>query len=133
MKPVIQTKISTHDGKINGNCFWAAVSSVTEILLEEFVGYEDRQDWFSLLWEVLIKYGFTYVGTLHTEEKILNYKKGVDGYYVVSGESPRGFVRGHAVVYKDGRLVHDPYLGGNGLMKLKHGYMIERISEREKQ
>jgi len=127
MKPVMQTVISNPSKGIIGNCFWAAISSVTEIILSEFEGFQYLNNgvWFNPLCSVLRPHGFMYAGSLYGEKKILDYKIGVDGYYVVSGGSPRGSDRGHAVVFYNGAMVHDPHPDGTGITTIKTAYMIE--------
>jgi hypothetical protein len=131
MKQIMQTAFSDEDKKIRGNCFWAAISSVTEIPLELFKDFQYMSDgtWFPPLWDILTKNGFTYHGMIRDKEKILNYTIGVDGYYVVTGGSPRGFKSSHAVVFKDGKMVHDPHPEGTGITSIDHAYMIERIEK----
>lgn len=131
MKPVYQTSFSNPDESIRGNCLWAAIASITHIPLERFKGFEYLTEgtWFPPLWEILVEYGFTYSGMLRDKEKILNYTPGVDGYYVVCGGSPRGFKSGHAVVYKNGVMVHDPHPENIGLTSIDYAYMIERMAE----
>ena len=127
MKPIIQTVVSNIETGVRGNCLWAAIASVTEIPLDRFKGFENIMDgkWFPLLWDILLEYDYTYKGLIRDKEKILKYNIGIDGYYVVTGGSPRGFMSGHAVVYKDGKLVHDPYPSGTGITSIDNAYMIE--------
>jgi len=124
----MQTVLSNKEGTVHGNCFWTCIASVTHIPLSEFEDYQNEKNWFPLLWDKLIKYEFEYHGGINNLEKILDYKKGIDGYYVVDGESPRGFVRGHSVVFKDGKMVHDPHPENLGLSKIWRAHMIERIN-----
>lgn len=131
MRHVFQTSFSNASTGIRGNCLWAAIASITEIPLERFKGFEYMTEgsWFPPLFDILVEYGLTFQGTIHKEDKILSYKTGVDGYYVVCGGSPRGFISGHAVVYKNGVMVHDPHPENTGLTSIDYAYMIERITE----
>lgn len=128
MKPIMQTVVSDETMGIRGNCLWAAISSITEIPLEQFKDFEYLLDgtWFPPLWDILTKNGFTYLGMLRDKEGILSYDVGIDGYYVVAGGSPRGFKSGHAVVFKNGKMVHDPHPEGAGITTIDYAYMIER-------
>lgn len=123
MIPVMQTKF----GNEEGNCFAAAIASVLEVKLEDLPNLNSAQnkEWFRDLWNFLVSHGFSYRGDIHNEAKILAYDKGVNGYYVVNGKSPRGYSRGHAVVYHKGKFVHDPYPGGNGILSLDWALKIE--------
>jgi len=129
MKPVIQTSFSNADESIRGNCLWAAISSLTEIPLERFKGFEylNNGAWFPPLWDILIEFDFIYQGMIRGKKEILNYSPGVDGYYIVCGGSPRGCPSGHAVVFKNGEMVHDPHPEGTGITSIDYAYMIERI------
>jgi len=128
MVPITQTALSNPEKGIIGNCQYAAISSITEIAIEEFKGLEYLTEgrWFIPLVDILKKFNFEYMGTLNKKEDILNYKDGVDGYYVVCGGSPRGFKSGHAVVYLNGGMVHDPHPEGTGITSITHALMIER-------
>jgi hypothetical protein len=125
--PVMQTRF----GNEEGNCFAASIASILEMKLEDIPELHSgiNKHWFPILWDFLIKHKYTFYGTLHKEEDILAYDKGVKGYYLVSGDSPRGCARGHAVVYYKGKLAHDPYPNGNGVTKIWHALMIEPQEE----
>lgn len=125
MKPVNQTKF----GNEEGNCFAASIASILEVGLRDLpeLNSYSNKNWFGDLWNYLRSHGYTYVGTIHDEERMLVYDKGVKGYYVVCGDSPRGFSNGHAVVYYKGKLAHDPYPTGNGILKFRYAFMIEPI------
>jgi hypothetical protein len=127
MIPVMQTRF----GNEEGNCFAASIASVLELPLHALPELSSTKEgsWFPILWDFLTKRGLTFSGTLYDVEKILNYDRGIKGYYVVAGESPRGHARGHAVVYYKGKLAHDPYPGGNGITVIKSAYMIEPEKE----
>lgn len=129
MKPIFQTAFSDDKAGIRGNCLWAAISSITEIPLDRFKGFEYMQEgsWFPPLWDTLVENGYTYLGMIRKLEKIMSYDIGVDGYYVVCGGSPRGCPSGHAVVYKGGVMVHDPHPENTGLTSIDYAYMIERV------
>lgn len=52
------------------------------------------------------------------------------GPYIQTGVSPRGDGElRHAVIYKDGHLVHDPHPSGDGILMLESAYRIERIAQ----
>ena len=126
MKPVIQTIISDPSKDVHGNCLGACLASIMELSIEEVPKIQDMgQNWFPAFWDFLIKHGYMFHGT-GKSENVEVYDKGVDGYYIVNGDSPRGFVRGHSVVYYKGKMVHDPHPDGTGLLKVRCFYMIER-------
>lgn len=127
MTPVFQTIVSNPDESIHGNCFPACIASILELSIEEVPEFQKMGDkWFPTLWDFLHTKGCDCHGT-GRPEKVETYEPGVNGYYVVNGGSPRGFKRGHSVVYYKGKLIHDPYHGGNGLTKVWNFLMIEPI------
>jgi hypothetical protein len=141
MIPVQQTKVSTHDGKTHGNCFAACVASLLEVGIEKVPAFEDSEsgEWFQWLWDLLRSNGYEVHGCRYLGNRKdggvqdwpanadeLNIGPGVDGCYIVGGASPRGFVRGHCVIYKDGRMIHDPHPSGAGLNDLQEIYLIQR-------
>ena len=129
MIPVFQTIVSDEAKGIHGNCFPSCLASIMEIPLEQVPALQILgTNWFPTLWDFLIEQGYEFHGT-GKKENALTYDKGIDGYYVVNGASPRGFKRGHSVVYKNGLLVHDPYPGGKGLQEIWSFFMIEKKSK----
>jgi len=127
MKPTMQTMFFDKDG--TGNCFEACIASILEMELSEVPMFHG-ENWFSKFYDWLISKGFEYNGTINPSD-IFNYKIGIDGYFIVAGESPRGnHIRGgHAVIYKSGKLVHDPHPDNTGIVDIKYGMAIEPISE----
>jgi len=124
MIPVLQTRF----GSPHGNCLGAAVSSITGIPIGEFDECEGKR-WFEIFYGVLYRHGYEFHGTLDKLEDILSYSEGVDGFYIVGGGSPRSIPAGHAVVFKNGEMVHDPHPDGTGIVSIDYAYMIEKIAE----
>ena len=53
--------------------------------------------------------------------------EGVDGFVICGGTSFRDYVtRGHACIYKDGRLAHDPHPSGLGIKDIQDFLLITR-------
>src|SRR5437660_138966 len=108
MRPLLQTRFSTADGERHGNCFGACVAALLELDLAEMPAFEDMAEgaWFDPFWRLLRSRGYTFVGTLHCRNldafpvaDLAARSRGVGGLFIVGGESPRGFARGHAVIY----------------------------------
>lgn len=130
MKPVMQTVIgSGEEGEPLGNCMRAVIASLFEVSLEEVPAFDLMKsgEWQDPWLEYIDKMGYEYRG-MAKESDFDNPTKnrGVDGYLFVGGGSPRGFKRGHAVIYKDGKLAHDPHPSGEGVTEVEYFYMIER-------
>lgn len=130
MIPVTQTKISSPDGFISGNCFRACIASILEVGIDDIPVLEEMGNkWHLPFMKFLSDNGYEFEGTgrfgneFH-DNLFLKYE-GVDGYIIVGGKSPREYVtRGHAVVYKDGKLAHDPHPSGEGVLQKEHYFMI---------
>ena len=109
-----------------GDCFTASLASLLEMPYESvpyFCGMGEH--WHEPFFNFLKEHGYEYHG-LQKKNRILELSKGVDGYYLVSGESPRGIKGGHAVVYKGLELAHDPHPSRLGIMGEPTFWMIEK-------
>ncbi len=134
MIPKDQTITSSIDGSVHGNCMAACLASMLEIEIEQVPALQNMGDeWAGTMIEFLDGLGYEFDGTIHEHRlsDVLSYP-GIDGYVMAFGESHRLHVtRGHAVLYKDGVLVHDPHPAKDGLKKLNGYYMIRRKTEEE--
>lgn len=137
MKPIMQTILSTPEEPGIGNCFSACLASLLEIPLEAVPYFAVLgKDWFRPFEQLLLDNKCAYWGQHWPKgEKFMvsgtrRPFPGVDGYYIVGGASKRSFVtQGHAVIFKDGEMVHDPHPEGTGLAKPEDIYMIVRKDE----
>lgn len=134
MIPVIQTILADpeqKEGSPRGNCMRACLASILEIGIDDIPSFEQEPDetWKGTFIEFLHSQGLTYNGLIQnpTQEELNSYP-GLDGYYMVGGESPRPWVKcGHGVVYYKGQPCHDPHPSGEFLKKVWFIYKIERI------
>jgi hypothetical protein len=133
MIPVKQTIFKTETTK--GNCLTACVASIFDLPIEKvpyFAEFED--DWQIELINFVEKLGYYFAGTSSPGQKGLKqlndpkYNKGVNGYIIVTGKSPRGDFL-HSVVYKDGKLAHDPHPDNTGIENIEYFFMIECTTE----
>jgi hypothetical protein len=124
MKPVMQTLFYDKDGV--GNCFEACLASIFELDILDVPMFHET-DWFTSFFEWIQEKGYTYYGALNAEA-VKTYDKGLGGYFIVAGESPRGkhIKGGHAVIFKDGQMVHDPHPDGTGILMVSYGLVIEK-------
>jgi hypothetical protein len=123
MTPVTQTIL--HSENTRGNCLQAAVASLLDKPIEDvphFITY--GENWFVALILFMRDYGYEYKGT-GSAEKIAE-AKGIDGYVIAAGKSPRGV--SHAVIYKGGEMVHDPHPSRAGV-ELTHFYQFEPFGD----
>lgn len=119
MKPVFQTTF----GSPGGNCFQACVASILEMPIDALpafgqdVRFLDKGQWYiPRMSEWLIAH--CGVGML----LITNEKGGAHEFIqsaivIAGGDTTRGTLGGHCVVWQDGRCIHDPYPGGEGLSR----------------
>lgn len=120
MIPVQQDRF----GEKTGNCFSAAIASLFELSLDEVPNFNDHgsgwwdafADWCAErgLWPIDIAVDGDY------------YYFTPSGYYIVSGDSPRGDFQ-HAVIYYDGEMVHDPHPSGDGIMKPRYITLFTKL------
>lgn len=109
MKPVFQTRF----GFPHGNCFNACLASVLEMPLEAIPdGLGTTGDWQAPVRDFLRPLGLTIVSFAMDVDA--NWLCG-DVWHLIAGRSPRGDFD-HCCVGQGGRIVHDPYPGGNGVL-----------------
>ena len=138
MIPVAQTKLTSTDGTARGNCMAACVASLLEVPISSVPAWEDMGSdgsWGDSFMSFLEQHGYEYHGLLIPDAQllddwwsyILERSAGIDGCFIIGGKSPRTHVtRGHAVIYKDGKLAHDPHPSGAGITEIEEIYIIER-------
>lgn len=135
MKKVFQNKFSSEDGTEHGNCLEACCGSIVECAIEDVTPMREGNGvWFSDMENFLERYGYECLGTRYAEDENLieaskKYEKEKDGNWVIMcGDSPREYVtNGHAVLYRNGELIHDPHPSNDGLKSLKYFLMITKI------
>jgi hypothetical protein len=115
MRKVEQTKL--HSEKVTGNCMAASFASILELPLSEVPEFEDMENvkWFLALEKWLYDLGYEIVR--------FNGEMVFKGYYLVSGNSPRGDFL-HQVVYKNGEMVHDPHPSNDGINSHTNTWLI---------
>jgi len=122
----IQTKL--HSNEVIGNCWPTAIACILECRIDQVPNFEELfrvpdMPWFWVLEEWLKYKGYKYVGGGEREDYI-----DFDGYYFVTGKSPRGDFN-HIVIYKDGKMVHDPHPSGDGILTEEVWEHLEKISD----
>ncbi len=130
MTPQKQTKIDDLDdkGRHIGNCLSACVASLYDMPLDEvpwFITYKKKA--YDILHRFSKENGYMFYGTIDNPTKgQLQNHKGIDGYSIVGGKSPRGNWR-HAVIYKNGEPFFDPHPSNAFIEKADRLYVINRI------
>lgn len=120
MKPVMQTVTG-----LRGNCLSACIASLMEISIEEVPNFhegighkvpQDDPEGVKIFWKNVMNflyangYSLVHLDASEGSETLTHLK----GYYLVGGESPRGYQ--HAVIYHNGKLAHDPHPEGGGVV-----------------
>jgi hypothetical protein len=133
MIPVTQTKVvvknSNGEMVVRGNCWAAAISSLTEIPITDVPNVEVLFDvegvsWYAVMDAWLRGNGFELKDNskfvvFHNPAELNEDSRNAlldelrDRYYMVSGMSPRGI--SHVCIYKNGIMVHDPHPTREGI------------------
>lgn len=111
------------DGVTRGNCWQTCIASVLDLPLEtvpHFVDIDEQggEDWWFHTIRWLRERGLE----LYVSEDHLDTGE----YYLVTGKSPRGDFH-HVVVYKDGKLAHDPHPSDKGVLTEEHFAFIREL------
>lgn len=115
MKPVDQTKFYV-PGVSHGNCQQAATASLLGLPLEDvpdFFADGEAQFWPSF-WKYIASRGMAIVE--------MSGERHYDCYHLAYGPAPRGC--DHAVVYRSGKLAHDPHPSRAGLISVSTSVLI---------
>lgn len=109
MKPVDQTQFY-EEGKSRGNCQQAATASLLGIELHEVPNFIEQPEGF---WKSF----FAFLASRNLVQIELDGDHHLDCYHLAYGPSARGV--SHAVVYRYGKLAHDPHPSRSGLIKVE--------------
>lgn len=104
------------------DAFWDNV--MTEFL--KGLGYELNRDWrlFLLHPEVPVSQVIKDFLKNQTADELK------DVFYIAAGPSPRGVI--HAVIYQNGKMVHDPHPSRDGILEIYSLEVLEKIEKKEK-
>lgn len=124
MKPLIQTKLHSETKK--GNCYATAIACLLECDIEDVPNIEVLFDVPDSQWYAVLVDWLEYKGYSHHHSGVKADYEGFDGYYLVSGKSPRGVQ--HCVIYRNGKMVHDPHPSGAGILTEEYWEHLEPIT-----
>jgi hypothetical protein len=98
--PVFQTKY--HGEGVRGNCMRGSLASVFEIAVEEIPEFEEmeRTEWRPAFYAWLLSMGFDLIDS--------RVDPCLDDFYLAIGDAVAHDIL-HCVVYKNGKMVHDPH------------------------
>lgn len=104
-------------GDRKGNCFSTCVACMFEVSTEEvpnFCGDFPPETWWAAFLEWLASRGWTAIHFPADDDWASRMRDVIPGLTVIAGgDGPRGCL--HAVLMRDGRLLHDPHPDGTGL------------------
>lgn len=130
MKPVDQTSFY-EPGKATGDCMRACVASILELPIEQVPhfaydddGERDESEFWNRYIAFLRSRGFVFIRCSATTP-------GLDTDYIACGPGPRGC--GHAVVYRQGVMVHDPHPSRAGLTEVHYAHVLVPIAPARQQ
>lgn len=142
VKPLTQTKLHDEAAGVMGNCMATCVASLLEIGIDEVPAWEEMGDdggWVDSYYAFLREQGLEADGIASRNgdtvdnlwDFVFSECSGIDGYFIVGGDTPRT-PRGHAVIYKDRQMVHDPHPSREGITAVREVYLIQRTDSRPK-
>ena len=120
MRPVDQDRFYSKELGTRGNCLQAAVASILDLPLAavpNFMDADSAHGFWAAYEEFLRARGFEYIE--------LPGNHCPDCFYLASGSSPRGVK--HAVIMRDGKLVHDPHPSRAGIDPIDHIHVLAPI------
>ncbi len=119
VKPVDQTKFYV-EGVSRGNCQQAATASILGLDLDAVPNFMEADE--------VVGFWGAYYGFLKQRGYVdieLPPTRAPDCFYLAYGRSSRGVL--HAVVYRAGKLVHDPHPSREGVLEVKEIHLIVPI------
>jgi len=106
MKPVYQTQSGGHDEETPGNCFAACLASLLEVPLDSVPHLVGDSDWMGKANDWLAQFDLAILSFAPPSEPGMPWPGDGGCYHLMGGYGPDGDA--HAVVARDGELVHDP-------------------------
>lgn len=137
MTPIDQTRFSTPDGSVKGNCFLACIASLFDLSIEDVPELEQEAIAQNSSWPIVLDnwcrtFGYEFCGCAYlftgmNEQQFWDSLEPFshDGYFIVGGASPRTYVTvGHSVIFRDRMMVHDPHPSRDGLLSIREVYIF---------
>jgi hypothetical protein len=134
---VDQTEFSNEEGTEHGNCLSACLANLLGIDLAAIPNFAElERKWFPVFSSIIREHGYEFQGSYYFDnpnresswEDLLSKSNGIDGIFIAGGSSPRIKGIDHAVLYKDGEMLHDPHPSRDGILSLKYVFMIEKVA-----
>jgi hypothetical protein len=116
MKFVMQTQFFSKAEGTHGNCQQAVIASMLDLDIDEVPNFIEQDYFWHSVKQFLASKG------LQQESVFRELHDTIEGPYLVYGPSSRGIL--HAVIYQNGKLLHDPHPSGEGVLEIK---TVERL------
>ena len=116
MKPIMQKNRHNKETGIIGDCLRACICSILEISDESVPNFVEDIDYPTILLQFLKDRNLI---MRHSLEEPMDVE-----YYMVWGLSPRKI--SHSVVYRKGKLIHDPHPDGGGVIPDRYVWLEDR-------
>lgn len=100
--------------RAHNDCMRACVATLFAVSLDDVPDLHEG-DWIKTLREWSSERGFTFLSSTIGNDTF--HEQCSRGTFIVAGKSPRGVT--HAVIYRDGKLWHDPHPEGGGIEKVE--------------
>lgn len=127
MTPQKQTITGLTENR-DGNCLATCVAMLLDVPVSQvpnFIAHKGKT--FDLLADFIGKRGYKFDGFwYHPPADWANKFKGVDGYAIIGGPSPRPYVNAHAVIYKNGLPYFDPHMDDTFTLGVTRVYLITK-------
>lgn len=129
MTPQLQTIFTDKEKGTYGNCLTACMASLTDMPINYvpyFIGMNNPR---KEIEKYLDKCGMVFHGYKYDLPNDWGQRfRGVDGFVIVGGDSPRYKNTTHAVIYRDGKPFFDPHPQSTFLKngKINRIYLITR-------
>jgi hypothetical protein len=123
MKRVKQNILHDPENGKWGNCFSAMLASLLHVCIDDIPVFAG-DDWLKDVNQWLKKFGLAYINICAHDDYF--ERMGIKGcYHEIAGESPRFPANLHAVIGKDGRIVHDPHPDNTGVNGIEQfGFLV---------
>ena len=115
MTPVQQQFLHDDAAGVVGDCFRACVASILDLPIEAVPHFALLGHRWSLVAEV-------YLAALKRDFDWVPPAAYAGGLVVASGQSPRCPDIRHAVIWRDGQMIHDPHPDGTGIVGEPDGF-----------
>jgi len=110
-----------------GNCMATCVACMLGVPVDQVPNFANKPRTFKLLGEFLADRGYEFNGFWYYPPVDWASKfRGVNGFAIVGGPSPRPYVNAHAVLYKDGVPFWDPHTDDTFTLGVTRVYLITK-------